>query len=815
MRFVIVLSLVSLSISPLLAAERKVSSQEMARIEAIREMIETRGYSWQAGPTSVSNLSSDEFRQLLGVRVPPDYEQRRQIAKRKHRLIEALPDMAFPQRFDWRDQGGVTSVKNQGSCGSCWAFSAAAAFESQILIHSGRNEDISEQAVISCNSQGHGCDGGWMSTAYDLWTDYGAVRETCMPYHEVDADLCIEDSCQVVARLDGYYYVGENVDDIKQALLNGPVAAAMAVCGSFSAYTGGCYEDSCTEINHGITIVGWDDTMCGGGAWIIKNSWGPDWGENGYAYVKYGTCMIGYGAEALSYNPDQTVYLFHDSHIIDDSSGDGDGNIEMGEVITMPLSLLNIGAQTATNVEAVLRALTPGIDVIDSVASFPDIPKGEARQSQSPHFAFVIGASGKTCGAIEFEVDASCDQGTSVIRLSLQAGELDTLFADDFENSSGWTVGAPDDEAITGVWEIGDPEGTWWGDQPVQPEDDHSPDGTKCFVTGKLAGSSRGTYDVDGGKTTLTSPTIDLSGTTSALLTYYRWYSSNTGSNPNDDDLIVDVSSDNGLTWHNLETLTYDDRRWEKRQFYLEDFITLTDQVKLRFIAQDNGAGGSIVEAAIDDISIVACSGTQPDTVSPTVKVISPNGGEVIECGASYDILWSANDNRGVASVTILLSIDGGISFSDTIAAGEENDGSYTWLVPGITSDMARMKVIASDAQGNRGSDSSDADFSLSGGLATITRDYLPSDIVLQVMGSNPTNRASLILFGIPQSCKVSLDLFDVTGRFIECIASGEHERGYHQLSWLKANHALSPGIYFIRLSTPQATRTVKVVVAK
>jgi C1A family cysteine protease len=251
-------------ISSAFALDRQPDEAELRMIEQIRKSIDEKGYSWEAGPTSVSHLSEEEFRQLLGLRIPRDFEKRYEAAKRDNRLVKAPAGMYFPPSFDWRAQDGVTSVKYQGGCGSCWAFCAAAAFESRIMIYSGLDMNLSEQAALSCNTEGDGCNGGWMETAYDMWIDYGAVLEECMPYHEVDTDPCIQESCNVVDDLDSYYYVADTVDDLKTAVLDGPVAVAMAVCGGFSAYTGGCYEDVCTEINHGVTIVGWDDTMCGG-----------------------------------------------------------------------------------------------------------------------------------------------------------------------------------------------------------------------------------------------------------------------------------------------------------------------------------------------------------------------------------------------------------------------------------------------------------------------------------------------------------------------------------------------------------------------
>jgi C1A family cysteine protease len=813
-----VLSLVPAGI----AADRQQDEAERVRIERTRAYIEEKGYTWRAGPTSVSNLTDEEFQRLLGLRVPPDFEKRLDMAGRAGRLVRAPAGMYFPVGFDWRDEGGVTPVKNQGSCGSCWAFCAAAAFESQVLIYSGQNMNISEQAVLSCNTEGDDCGGGWMETAYDLWIDYGAVEEKCMPYHEVDTDPCIQESCGVAAVLDSFYYVGDTVDDIKTALLNGPVAAAMAVCGGFGSYTGGCYEDICTEINHGITIVGWDDSMCDGdGAWIVKNSWGPDFGVDGYIYMKYGTCYVGYGASVLDYTPGQTVHFFHDSHEIDDSSGDGDGNMETGEVIGLTVTLLNIGAETATSVAGRLASMTPGVEVLDSLATYPDIPKGETRPSNGPHFSLMVAPGGPACGAVRLHLTVSSDQGASSINMVVQAGELIEVFDDDFESDRGWTVGDVGDGASTGIWDRGDPEATWWGDQPCQPGDDHTESpGTDCYVTGLSAGSSQGTHDVDGGKTTLLSPAIDLSEQTSAVLAYYRWFANETGSNPNDDDFIVGVSHDGGLSWTNLETVSCSAREWVRKEFYLEDYVPLTHEIRVRFIADDSGVGGSIVEAAVDDFSIVACGAPGADAIEPVVTVIAPNGGEVCTYHTYYEIQWDATDNVGVASVSILLSTDCGETFTDTIAAGEANDGSYTWWVPDMDSRTACVKIVAYDAAMNQGEDLSDADFILWGSLSGADRpEYpeIPDHIALEVQGGNPAAPSTRIVFGLPAPSDISLDIYDVTGRFAFSLVSGRRAEGYHTIDWnpgSPARHHLTPGIYFVRLGCGGGVRTAKLVIA-
>jgi len=170
----------------------------------------------------------------------------------------------------------------------------------------------------------------------------------------------------------------------------------------------------------------------------------------------------------------------------------------------------------------------------------------------------------------------------------------------DFESDQGWTVGDLGDNATTGVWERCDPQAT-----VAQPEDDHTPDpGVNAYITQCAAGSGQGSYDVDGGKTTLLSPDFDLSDEPNAYVRYYRWYSNDTGASPETDDWVVDVSADAGSTWVNLETLSSSDRTWRMVERNLEDYIALTSQVKFRFIARDDDPG-SIVEAGVDDFSIV------------------------------------------------------------------------------------------------------------------------------------------------------------------------------------------------------------------
>ncbi len=280
--------------SPLYGGEKS----EEKRIREINRMIEEKGYHWIAGKTSVSDLSREESDRLRGYIPPPD-ELVRDIP-----VYAPTDKLALPDQFDWRSLGATTEARNQGGCGSCWAFAGVGQLESHALIYDGRSMDLSEQQCMDCNSYGADCGGGWAVAAYEVFQDPGSAREICIPYQAADGFPCTQDQCQVQARIDGFFSVKNNVDTLKQCIYDyGPVYTSMYAHDNLNYYTSGCYDyDANTTPNHAVLIVGWDDTKCSGeGAWIVKNSWGTDWGIDGYGYIKYGVCKIGSHSYQISY----------------------------------------------------------------------------------------------------------------------------------------------------------------------------------------------------------------------------------------------------------------------------------------------------------------------------------------------------------------------------------------------------------------------------------------------------------------------------------------------------------------------------------
>ncbi|MBD3219987.1 T9SS type A sorting domain-containing protein [bacterium] len=183
--------------------------------------------------------------------------------------------------------------------------------------------------------------------------------------------------------------------------------------------------------------------------------------------------------------------------------------------------------------------------------------------------------------------------------------ETDESFSDEMELATAWTVGADDDNASTGIWERADPQPTSSSGYTVQLGDDHTPDpGTQCWVTGALAGSGAGSFDVDGGKTTLYSPVFDLAGGMDVQIAYWRYYSNNRGNAPSQDDWIVDISNDGGQTWTSVENTSVSNTTWQQIAIELDDYFAVPDQVQLRFVASDEG-DGSLVEAMVDDFTLV------------------------------------------------------------------------------------------------------------------------------------------------------------------------------------------------------------------
>ncbi len=219
-----------------------------------------------------------------GLQVPENWKA---MAKFKSSGFSAV-EQKLPSRWDWRERNGVTPIKNQGSCGSCWAFGTVAAFESAIMIGTGKLVNMSEQQLVSCSPSYGSCGGGFF--AFDFYKQKGASYRSDFPYTGSNS------SCKTQAvqneKVISWGYVGsENraptTLELKAAIFNyGAVAVTVAAgAGAFMNYRSGVYNGCASgRTDHIVALVGWDDATQ---TWILKNSWGTSWGEEGYMRIKY------------------------------------------------------------------------------------------------------------------------------------------------------------------------------------------------------------------------------------------------------------------------------------------------------------------------------------------------------------------------------------------------------------------------------------------------------------------------------------------------------------------------------------------------
>ncbi|XP_042905828.1 dipeptidyl peptidase 1 [Parasteatoda tepidariorum] len=246
-------------------------------------------------------------------RVPP--------TTRVHHNLKKLSSL-LPDEFDWRNVNGinyVSPIRNQGSCGSCYAFSSLAMLESRLRIMTNNSLQVqfSPQDIVSCSVYSQGCEGGFpYAIAGKYAQDFGVLPEECFPYEGQDSG-CNEKKCKRYYVAD-YKYVGGFFGGCNEELMrleivkNGPLTVAFQVYPDFMLYQGGIYHHTGVgakfnpfhEVNHGVLITGYGvDEKTGEKFWIVKNSWGTGWGEQGYFRIRRSTNECNIESMAVSAIP--------------------------------------------------------------------------------------------------------------------------------------------------------------------------------------------------------------------------------------------------------------------------------------------------------------------------------------------------------------------------------------------------------------------------------------------------------------------------------------------------------------------------------
>lgn len=226
-----------------------------------------------------ADLTHGEFRQMHLAQPKSIYKA---STKAAHVDVKSLP-----AEVDWRDEGYVTPIKDQGQCGSCWTFSAVVSMEGQHFKSAGTLESLSEQQLLDCvHPFEDGCNGGFMDDAFEYAVGKGMNSESSYPYQAVDQS-CAYDANGIVATISGYTDVTAYSEDaLQDAVANvGPISIGIdASHMSFQFYSDGVYTPSvCSSysLDHGVAAVGYGNYN-GDDFWMVKNSWGTGWGMEGY-----------------------------------------------------------------------------------------------------------------------------------------------------------------------------------------------------------------------------------------------------------------------------------------------------------------------------------------------------------------------------------------------------------------------------------------------------------------------------------------------------------------------------------------------------
>ncbi|MBN2446660.1 MAG: hypothetical protein JXO22_08040, partial [Phycisphaerae bacterium] len=498
---------------------------------------------------------------------------------------------SLPAQFDWRDYGGCPPVRNQGACGSCWAFGTVGPLECNIVIKEGIEVDLSEQWLVSCNQSGFDCVGGWWAHDYHqdrpgLCGDSGAVLEADYPY-EAQASPC---NCpnQHPYRIADWAYIGTgralpSVENIKQAILDyGPVSATVYTNGAFFAYRGGIFN-ACDNpnLNHAVTIVGWDDTQGTAGVWIVRNSWGPNWGEDGYMRIEYECLDIGNAACYVDYQPQRGLRASPPVGI--DADGPRGGPFTNASIA---YTLENVGD------DEIAFAAFSDVDWI-SLADTAGVLNGLSAITieAALNDAAALLPNGRHEAALHF-VNTTDHVGDTTRTIVLDVGVPAVVHEWSMDIDPGWTG--------EGLWAWGQPLGA--GGAYGFPDPNSGYSGPNIFGY-NLAGD----YEPRLAETHLTSDAIDCTGLNDVHVRFRRWLGVEDG---RFDHAYLHVSND-GVTWHRAweNTSEVADGRWTLRDYNVANVADNQPTVYLRWTMGTTDIIWQYCGWNIDDVEIVARGG--------------------------------------------------------------------------------------------------------------------------------------------------------------------------------------------------------------
>jgi len=241
------------------------------------------------------DYSDAELKSMRGINKPLLHKQK--LDKSRESVRTNLDQSILPDSVDWRDKGVVTPVKDQGRCGSCWSFASAETIESMWAISTGKLVELSEQNILDCVENPHhcggtgGCQGGTAEIAFEYVEQKGIASEWTYPYVSYSGkNFVCNSGATAFAKVGSYITLPANQPaPLMSAVATlGPIAISVDAS-SWHFYAGGVF-DGCNQtqpdIDHAVVLVGYGTDDKFGDYWLVRNSWSPNWGENGYIRIK-------------------------------------------------------------------------------------------------------------------------------------------------------------------------------------------------------------------------------------------------------------------------------------------------------------------------------------------------------------------------------------------------------------------------------------------------------------------------------------------------------------------------------------------------
>lgn len=399
----------------------------------------------------------------------------------------------------------------------------------------------------------------------------------------------------------------------------------------------------------------------------------------------------GYALTVTGRTPAPGVVLERISLSLDDSvGGDGDGVLEPGEWIDLPLTLLNSGDTVATQVRARVSSPTPHVQIAVAETAFPDLSSGESAVPAGAPLRVHLTPDFPCGGEVELEFRYLANGFDRLEGESFSTGTEVEIVRDDFESETGWTHVPAESTARTGDWLRGDPNGTRY-----QPEDDVTPaPGVNCLFTAQNRNVAED--DVDDGVVVARSGRYDLSGHPEARLRLSRWFDQDDFGNDPEDFYRLSIN-DSALNPDVLvEEVGGDDDipRWTRAEFRVADYVTPGPNVQLKVEVSDGPTVGEVVEGAIDEVVFFydACDTHDPPPNRVTDLSVATDGQDaVLEWSRPgvdpahgyadrYRVHRSTRPDGDFAERDRLSSVDPSVSWTDAGAAGTD-PGFYAWFV--------------------------------------------------------------------------------------------------------------------------------------